>query len=235
MKITTMSAEMRADVIERCIRPTEARLLWEMLPADTDLVRVMMAFKRNTYHHLSYLYAFVRYVARRFPGTPLHIVETGVQEGGSSAFVLQALADEGNDGHLWSIDLPNAVYTSPMTGQLVDETLPDYSETGFLVSQSLRSRWTLVLGDTREKLEAVLADAGTVHVFHHDSEHTLAVMQFEFGAAWPRIPVGGILAADDALWTTSLDRFAKQVGHLPSYAQNVRHPGVGGFILREHG
>ena len=233
MKVTVLSPEMRAGLFEKAVRPGEARQLWADLPEDTELVKTMMAYKRLTYHHLSYLYGFVRYIARRFRGTPLKIVETGVQEGGSSAFILQALEDEANPGHLWSIDLPNAKYVSPLTAGEIDETLPEWSETGILVPQRLRSRWTLVLGDTREKLRGVLEEAGpTVHLFHHDSEHTLEMTNLEFDLAWPRVPDGGILAADDALWTTALSRFAKAKEETVWYVQNVRYPGVGGFIER---
>jgi Methyltransferase domain len=198
---------------------------------------MMMIFKREMFHHLAYLYGFTRYLAERFAGTPLGIVETGVQEGASSAFILQALADEraaGNPGgHLWSVDLPNVVYPVESMGKVADDTLPPWAETGIMVREELRGDWTLAIGDARERLPGVLEEAGPVHLFHHDSLHTRDHMDFEFSAAWPHVVEGGIMAADDALWTRSLAYFARGHRLFPWYAQNPRTPGAGGFVVRE--
>ena len=86
------------------------------------------------------------------------MVETGVADGATSAYILQALEDNGR-GHLHSIDLPS-------------ERLPPGAAPGWIVDASLRHRWTLRIGASGQLLEPLLSELDSIDVFLHDSLHT---------------------------------------------------------------
>ena len=89
---------------------------------------------------------------------PQIVVETGVGAGMSSLFILREL-DRNNDGKLISIDLPG--YDKdfyPKIGKHYDTHVPEGLETGWLVCDSLRHRWSLVEGDARKVLPQVLKE-----------------------------------------------------------------------------
>jgi predicted O-methyltransferase YrrM len=151
------------------------------------------------------LYAIVRAVKPRV------IVETGVASGMSSAHILRALAAN-NRGTLHSIDLPNVQDGS---------VLPQGRATGWIVPYSLRGRWKLSIGDSRELLPEVLQALGHIDVFLHDSDHSYENMSFEFEQALPRLEPGGLLLSDDthlhAAWDdfcTKHDLYPTRVAHL---------------------
>jgi len=151
----------------------------------------------------SLLYALVR--CRK----PEVVVETGVGPGASSAFILKALRDSGA-GHLYSIDLPgNDALVYPQIGRAYDIHVPDGFDTGWLVRPDLRSRWTLLIGDTNEKLPLLLERVGRVDIFLHDSLHTDAHVNFELSTVLPHMKNTGLLLADDVHsgWSTEFVRF----------------------------
>jgi hypothetical protein len=86
------------------------------------------------------IYSIVRIIK------PDIVIETGAGPGGSSALILNAL-QRNNKGHLYSIDLPgydSIIY--PKIGRFYNIHVPPGYETGWLVPQELRSRWSLVRG-----------------------------------------------------------------------------------------
>lgn len=129
---------------------------------------------------------------------PRVVVETGVGSGVTTAFILQALAANG-EGHLWSIDLP------PIGAE---------EFAGSFVPQHLRNRWTLLRGRSRTLLPRLLVDLPCPDLFLHDSLHTTRNMTFEFHAAWEKMVSGGVLLSDDIHMSEAFARFitAKQVG-----------------------
>jgi predicted O-methyltransferase YrrM len=129
---------------------------------------------------------------------PRIVVETGVGSGVTTAFILQAMAANG-EGHLWSIDLP------PIGAE-------EYA--GSFVPQHLRDRWTLLRGRSRKLLPRLLHDLPSPDVFLHDSLHTTRNMTFEFHAAWQKMISGGVLISDDIPMSKAFVRFItdKQVG-----------------------
>ncbi len=155
------------------------------------------------------LYLFAR-AAR-----PRILVETGVELGVSSAYFLQALADNGG-GELWSIDLPfvGAGHTNA-DGKFDGAHVAASSEVGRAVPDRLRAHWHLSLGDARQLLPA-LEPGGAWDVFFHDSEHTRAHMLWEFETAWPKIPPGGFLLSDDIPENDAFSTFAQTVAR-PSF------------------
>lgn len=114
---------------------------------------------------------------------PERVVETGVSYGATTAHILQALAKNGS-GHLWSVDLP------PLRKDA-------HEIVGSAVPEGLKSRWTLVTGNSRRVLPTVLAEAGEIDIFIHDSLHTYKNELFEFSSAWPALRPGGVLISDD--------------------------------------
>ena len=110
-------------------------------------------------------------------------VETGVAYGVSSAFLLQAL-DENGRGTLHSVDLP------PLRKEYERHW-------GVAVPDALRARWRLHRGSSRRILPHLLQTTGPLDLFVHDSLHTRRNMRREFDAAWPYLQPGGILLADD--------------------------------------
>ena len=116
---------------------------------------------------------------------PLVVVETGVARGFTTRVVLEALEANGA-GRLFSIDLPPPLDQTRLA-----------NETGAAVTESLRSRWTLIEGSSRRRLPELLRDLGTIDLFIHDSRHTRRNISFELRLAWGALRAGGFVAADD--------------------------------------
>jgi len=137
-------------------------------------------------------YAAVRALA------PECIVETGIANGVSSAYLLLALQKNGV-GCLHSVGLPDPAF------------LPPGKDPGWLVPQWLRDPWQVHLGDAREILPRLLAEIGNIGIFIHDSLHTYDHMTWEFETAYPHLLSGGLLFSDDALWNDSFNDFARRM------------------------
>lgn len=153
------------------------------------------------------LYLAVRALA------PEIVVETGPFNGAASAFLLQALEDNGR-GRLLSFDLAEPA-------DALGVQLPPGREAGWLVPDRLRARFELVVGDTRKTLRARLAAEPPIDFFFHDSLHTARQMLFEYRVAWRSLRSGGLLLSDDVSWNRAFWAFTKlhrvrfrQVGEL---------------------
>jgi predicted O-methyltransferase YrrM len=114
---------------------------------------------------------------------PTRAVETGVCYGVTSAFLLEAMQQNGA-GHLHSIDLPPLARSAD-------------KYVGSLIPNPLRDRWTLHRGNAQRLLPPLLAKLGTIDFFLHDSLHTYEHMKLEFDAAWAALRPGGLLMSDD--------------------------------------
>jgi predicted O-methyltransferase YrrM len=165
-----------------------------------------------TYREGMHLYAVLRTLR------PSVAVETGVANGFSTAFSLLALERNG-EGELHSIDLPRVVGQEYEAGTFYEGKgragLPEGERPGWLIPDSLRERWTLILGRSQEELPPLLARLGTIDFFMHDSEHSFECMSFEYGQAWPALREGGVLVSDDVNSTDAFPRFANEVGRTP--------------------
>jgi predicted O-methyltransferase YrrM len=159
-----------------------------------------------------YLYAVLRTLL------PQVAVETGVANGFSTSFLLQALHANGV-GRLISIDLPREVGRAYEPGTFYEGRgragIPPGAEPGWLVPEALKERWTLILGRTQDELPPLLERLETIDFFMHDSEHSFDCMWFEFNAAWPRLRVGGVLVSDDVNSTDAFARFAREQSREP--------------------
>jgi predicted O-methyltransferase YrrM len=117
------------------------------------------------------LYALTRLLQ---PGV---VVETGVADGRSSFMILSALERNGG-GKLHSFDV------RPDAGSLARG----------------HAQWNLVTSDAknpRATFTAALEELDVIDMFVHDSDHGYPNQMFEYESAWPKIPVGGVLASDD--------------------------------------
>jgi hypothetical protein len=131
---------------------------------------------------------------------PEVVIETGVAHGVTSRIVLEALA-QNNAGHLWSVDLP-----FPFDHRL-------HGETGIVVTDACRPRWTYVEGASKQQLPPLVAQVGHVEMFIHDSLHTTENTAFEMEQAASAMSAGGVMLIDDINSNMGFTIFAK------------RHPG----------
>ena len=116
---------------------------------------------------------------------PRAVVETGVRPGYSTAWILSALAANG-DGALTSLG------PGPIAGR--SSGVHDVG-VGQFVPPALRSRWTLALGNTTDRLRELLRTVGPVDLFFYDNGPDLARARFELHAAWEALSPPGILLA----------------------------------------
>jgi predicted O-methyltransferase YrrM len=129
---------------------------------------------------------------------PACIVETGIANGVSSAYLLLAIHKNGK-GQLHSIGLADPSF------------LPVGTEPGWLVPVWLRGPWQVHIGDSRQVLPPLLSQHRPIDMFIHDSLHTYEHMLWEFEAAYPTLRPGGLLLSDDALWNSAFGDFARKV------------------------
>lgn len=126
-----------------------------------------------------FLYFLVRLVK------PKKIIETGVAYGLSSAYILQALQDNGY-GTLYSID---SVFRPWHSEKMIGSIIPEH----------LKKNWNLILGKSSEKLKNLFEDLENVDIFIHDSLHTYENMTFEFNIALENLKENGLIISDDVL------------------------------------
>ena len=134
------------------------------------------------------------------------MVETGVNYGISSAFILQALEDNG-EGRLYSIDLPRAEYRTPGCNSHSDWRISQSLPPGFVIPVEIRDRWRLSLGDSKIQLPRLLDRIDAIDFFYHDSKHTYEHMMFEYETILPHLKDSGIVGSDDITWNGAFDEF----------------------------
>jgi predicted O-methyltransferase YrrM len=159
------------------------------------------------------LYALVRLTK------PEIVVETGVASGRSSWAILTAMAVN-QKGRLYSIDLPKHYSGRKPKSYLTKEGrqelcgfLPEGKDPGWLVPERLRSRWTLILRESKNELPKLVEKLEKIDIFYHDSEHSYENMKFEYETVWPKIFEGGLLLSDDVNWNNAFKEFLKNNPH----------------------
>jgi predicted O-methyltransferase YrrM len=136
---------------------------------------------------------------------PSVVVETGVGPGYSTAWILAALEDN-HHGELTSLG------PGPTAGRhagVHDVAL------GQFVPPTLRSRWTLALGNTEDRLREILAGLSEIDVFLYDNGPVAARARFEMHAAWERLSAGGVLLAHHVDSNPAWDAFCRSQGVPP--------------------
>ena len=151
---------------------------------------------------------------------PKTIVQTGVCNGLSAAFMMLALAKNGPDGTLHVIDLPpvfdpgDPAWT--VAGTIYGVVIPEGKTTGWLVPDAYRDRFEVWNGDAKDLLPKMVDKVDAIDFFYHDSDHTYDHMMFEFGEAKRKLTKGGLIVGDDVSWNASVWDFADRYG-VPSY------------------
>lgn len=141
-------------------------------------------------------------------GRPARVVETGVGPGYSTAWLLAAL-DRNGAGELVSLGPgPTAGRTSGVQNVSVGQFVPP----------SLRSRWTLALGNSEERLREILSAGDRIDLFFYDNGPDAPRARFELRAAWDALSDRGVL-------------LAHHVDANPAWAEFCRHQGVAPQIL----
>lgn len=151
---------------------------------------------------------------------PKTIVQTGVSNGLSSAFMMLALAKNGSEGKLHVVDLP-AVFDPKEPawtekGKVYGVVIPEGKSSGWIVPDMYKDRFIVQVGDAKEYLPKIVDSVDSIDLFYHDSDHTYNHMMFEFAEAKRKLRPGGVVLGDDVSWNASVWDFADQYG-VPSY------------------
>ena len=125
---------------------------------------------------------------------PELVLETGVDEGYSSALILNALNRNGG-GKLVSIDVRNDV--------------------GSLTKGMDINRWRLVIREPSNALKQTLDEMDNIDIFLHDSDHSYENMKFEFESIFPKLNQEGILFSDDVGDNNAFMEFSESKGLKP--------------------
>lgn len=144
-----------------------------------------------------FLYVVCRALKPRF------VIETGVGNGLSSTFILQALHDN-EKGFLYSVELDPCDRLIPSWLRVSREKI------GSLIPTWMRDRWNLTLGNSLLVLEPILHRLGQIDIFFHDSAHEYRVMKKEFIISWPHVRPGGLIIVHDATVNSALLDFCQQ-------------------------
>jgi hypothetical protein len=149
----------------------------------------------------TFLYVLVRL---KRPGV---FCETGVLNGFSSAFILQAMAHNGS-GKLVSIDLPSRDL------KLLDQgtaDLPAGKEPAWAIPDSLRGRHELRLGRAERLLPEYILANGAPDIFMHDSDHSWPHVMMEISLVWAHMREG-LVIVDNTEINDAAPLFAKSAG-----------------------
>jgi len=151
---------------------------------------------------------------------PRTIVQTGVCNGLSSAFMVLALAKNGADGKLRAVDRPPIFNprdpTWTIKGKVYGIVIPEGKTSGWMVPDAYQDRFEVRKGGARTLLSRLVDDVDSIDLFYHDSNHTYNHMMFEFKEAKRKLKPGGLVVADDVSWNASVWDFADEHA-VPSY------------------
>lgn len=134
-----------------------------------------------------FLYSIVRILK------PLNIVETGVANGHSSYFILNALL-KNQSGILHSFDVNKNV--------------------GKLITENEEKRWNLNILPLRRRksvFRETIKKFENIDIFVHDSNHFYYWQIFEYRTAWKVLKDGGLLLSDDVDFSYAYLDYCKEV------------------------
>jgi hypothetical protein len=152
---------------------------------------------------------------------PGRIVETGIRPGYSTAWLLAALEANGS-GELLSL--------GPGTVAGRASGVPA-GEVGQLVAPALRARWTLVLGNSTERLEEILRTASPVGLFFYDNGPDVDRARFELRKAWGALAPSGLLLAHHTDANPAWPEFCQWQGVAPQML-DAGPPPMGALSVR---
>lgn len=153
---------------------------------------------------------------------PRRVVETGVGPGYSTAWLLAGL-DANRSGELISLG------PGPTQGRVLGV---QEATVGQFVAPSLRSRWTLVLGNTVERLGEILRqEGGKVDLFFYDNGPDVSRARFELRAAWSALSPHALLLAHHVDANTAWSEFCRLQGLAPQIL-DAGPPALGALEMR---
>ena len=161
------------------------------------------------------LYVLVRAIR------PLHVVETGVRPGYSTTWILGGLEANGR-GELSSLGPGPTVGRAPGVENVA---------VGQFVPPSMRARWTLVLGNTEDRLRSILAGTRGVDLFLYDNGPDADRARFELKSAWEALAENGILLAHHVEANSAWSDFCRWQG-LPAQILDAGPPPLGALSMR---
>jgi predicted O-methyltransferase YrrM len=151
---------------------------------------------------------------------PKVIVQTGVCNGLSAAFMVLGLVKNGPEGKLHAIDLAPVFNPQDpgwtIKGKVYGFIIPEGKSSGWLVPDAYRDRFEVWSGDAKELLPKMVDKVDSIDLFYHDSDHTYDHMMFEFREAKRKLKPGGLIVGDDISWNASVWEFADEYA-VPSY------------------
>jgi predicted O-methyltransferase YrrM len=150
---------------------------------------------------------------------PKRVVETGVGPGYSSSWILAALEANGV-GELFSLGPGSPHGRSKGLGMV---------PVGSFVPLSLRHRWTLVLGNTEDRLADVLRPEHGTDLFFSDNGPDRA--RFELHHAWDALAPTGLLLAHHIDSNPAWADFCRAQG-LPTQVLDPGPPALGALSVR---
>lgn len=161
---------------------------------------------------------FLYWVIRQ--AKPKTVVQTGVCNGLSSAFMMLALAKNGEEGQLHVVDM-SPIFDSkdPLwteKNRVYGVVVPEGKTSGWLVPDVLKHRFHVHVGDAKKLLPPLVDSLPEIDMFYHDSDHTYNHMMLEFIEAKRKLTPGGLIVVDDVAWNAATWDFADQYG-VPSY------------------
>jgi predicted O-methyltransferase YrrM len=161
---------------------------------------------------------FLYWLVRRVK--PRTIVQTGVCNGLSAAFMMLGLAHNGPEGTLHSIDLPPVFDPIDpawaIEGKVYGYVIPEGKSSGWLVPDAYRDRFEVWRGNANDLLPEMVDRVDSIDFFYHAADHTYNHMMFEFHQAKRKLNKGGLVVGDHIAWNASLWDFADEFA-VPSY------------------
>lgn len=145
-----------------------------------------------------FLYSLVRVLK------PITIVETGVANGHSTFYLLNALL-KNEKGTLYSFDVNGDV--------------------GGLISENDKKLWDLnILPGGRKKTAFLdrINKLGDIDIFIHDSNHFYYWQIFEYRTAWEKVKNGGFLISDDVNASYAFLDFSEEISVKPTFISDSR-------------
>jgi len=152
---------------------------------------------------------------------PRHVIETGVRPGYSTAWILAGLEKNGT-GDLTSLG-PGP--TSGRAPGVHDVTV------GQFVAPSLRSPWTLVLGNTEDHLRGILNGRTDIDLFFFDNGPDVQRARFELRTAWSALSTRGVLLAHHIDANSAWTEFCRLQG-VPPQPFDLGPPPMGALAMR---
>ena len=152
---------------------------------------------------------------------PQRIVETGVRPGYSTAWMLAGL-DHNRAGEMFSL--------GPGTGTGRVAGL-DQLGVGQFVPPPLRARWTLVLGNSEERLRELLGGRREVDLFFSDNVLDQRRTHAELRLAWSALSPRGVLVAHRVEAHDAWAEFCRALG-APPQILDTGPPAMGALAVR---